>query len=164
MSGNPIGIVICRIGAILLVVSSVQSLGFVIMPLLSAPSELDNFFVMSALMVLAPLVSAFLLAAYAEQISSTRFDTSRLASSDSLGSAELISIGTYLIGIYVLVFGVVSLFQTEALNFAQSNMFEDNESIASSMSAHALGNRISFVVQIALGLTLLARGKRGLRH
>jgi hypothetical protein len=71
MSGNPIGIVICRIGAVLLVISAFQGLGFVIMPLINSPQELDSFFAMSALMVLAPLVSAFFLTVYAEQISST---------------------------------------------------------------------------------------------
>ena len=162
MSGNPIGIVICRIGAILLVVSSVQSLGFVIMPLLNSPAEIGEFAVMSALMVLAPLVSAFFLAAYAENISSTRFDTSRTSIEDSLGPAELISIGMYLIGIYVLVFGLISMFQTEAVNFAQSSMFEDNERISSSMSAHTIGGRVRFVVQILLGLALMVRGRKGL--
>ncbi|RLA40714.1 MAG: hypothetical protein DRR42_25540 [Gammaproteobacteria bacterium] len=164
MTGNPIGIVICRVGAILLVVSAVRGLGFVITPLLSPSQELGEFFLMSTLMFLAPLVSAFLLAVYAEQISSTRFDTSRLASGDALGSTELVSIGTYLIGIYLLVFGVISIFNTEAVAYAQSNMFKDNEMIVESMSPHTIGGRISYVVQIALGLTLLVRGKKGLRQ
>ena len=161
MSGNPVGIVICRIGAVLLVVSAFQGLGFVIIPLISEPRELNSFFVMSALMVLAPLVSAFLIAAYAEQISSTRFDASRFARGEGLGPAELVSIGTYLIGLYVLIFGVVHLFQTEAYNFAQSSVFSDNEFIVNSTSAHQIGQRVSYAVQITLGLTLLVRGKRG---
>jgi hypothetical protein len=161
MSGNPIGIVICRIGAVLLVISAFQGLGFVIMPLINSPQELDSFFAMSALMVLAPLVSAFFLTVYAEQISSTRFDASRYTLSEGIGPAELISIGTYLIGIYVLIFGVVHMFQTEAYSFAQSSVFEDNEHVVKSTSAHQIGNRVSYSVQIVLGFALLIRGKKG---
>ena len=164
MSGNPIGIVICRVGAILLVVSSVKSIGFLIVPLLEAPADLDKFLVMSVLMVLAPLVSALILAVYAEKISSTRFDASRFAISDSLGSMELISIGTFLIGIYVLVFGVVAMFQAESVNFSQQILIQDSERLAERMSAHAIGRRISYTVQIILGLVLLIRGKGGLRN
>ncbi len=135
MSGNPIGVVICRVGAILLAVSAAQSLGFVIVPLLNSPPELGNFFLISALMVLAPLVSD-----------------------------ELVAIGTYLIGIYVLVFGIVSLSQTEALRFAQSSVFGDYEKVTDGIAAHAIASRVSYAVQIALGLVLIFRGKKGPRH
>jgi hypothetical protein len=115
-------------------------------------------------MVLAPLISAFLLAVYAEKISSTRFDVSRFAISDSLGSKELLSIGTFLIGVYVLVFGLVALFQSEALYFSQLILFEDNEHISQTLSARTIGGRITYAVQIILGLFLLIRGKGGLRN
>ena len=166
MTGNPIGIVICRVGAIVLAVSALSSIGFLITPLLSSSDGLDKFLVMFAIMFLAPIASGVLLWKFAEQISSTPFDSPRFAASGTLGSADLVMIGTYLIGIYVLVFGVVGAFSTEAFALAQSTMFEDNETIETiveSMSAHIIGRRVSYSVQIVLGIALLIRGKTSSR-
>ena len=163
MTGNPIGIVICRVGAIVLAVSALSSIGFLITPLLSSSDGLDKFLVMFAIMFLAPIASGVLLWKFAEQISSTPFDSPRFAASGTLGSADLVMIGTYLIGIYVLVFGVVGAFSTEAFALAQSMMFEDNETMVESMSAHIIGRRVSYSVQIVLGIALLIRGKTSSR-
>ena len=162
MTSSPIGIVICRAGAVLLAVSAFRGLGFMIGPLLSGSGELE-FFLMFAVMLVAPLASAFVLWHYAEQISAMPLLAPRTATIGDLDADELVGVGTHLIGIYVLVFGVVTLFGTEALAWAQSGMYEDSDSLRETVSPHTFGNRISYAVQIVLGLALLIRGKKGQR-
>ncbi len=106
---------------------------------------------MFVLMTLVPLVAAFLLWAYADQISHIPFAPQRPATIGDFDSEELVGIGILLIGIYVLVFGVISMAGTESLALAQSSWFKDNDSVLESVSAHTIGNRVSYVVQIVLG-------------
>ena len=151
---------VCRVGAVLVVTSAFNGLGFMIEPLLSGSAEL-GFFLMFALMTVVPLVAAFFLWAYADQISHIPFAPQRPATIGDFEFEELVSVGIHLIGIYVLVFGVISMAYTESLALAQSSRFTDNDSLSDVVSPHTIGNRISYVVQIVLGYILLRRGKRG---
>ena len=160
MEVNPIGVVICRIGAVFLAVSAVRGLGFVIAPLLNPSGAGLEFWLMLGLMVLAPFVTAFLIWGYAEQISSVPVISAHMPKIESLSPQILVQIGTYLIGVYVLVFGVVSAFESEATAWAQSNMFRDSEITRDTLSPHTIGNRVSYFAQIVIGLALLILGKR----
>lgn len=160
INNNPVGFVVCRVGAVLVATSAFNGLGFMIEPLLGGSADL-RFFLMFVLMTLVPLVAAFLLWAYSDQISHIPFAPQRPTTIGDFSAEELLSIGIHLIGIYILVFGVISMAGTESLALAQSSWFSDNESIRQSVSAHTIGNRISYAVQIGLGYFLLMRGKRG---
>ena len=140
--------------------SAFHGLGFMIQPLIDGPANL-GFFLMFALMTIVPLVAAFLLWAYADQISHIPFAPQRPSTMGDFDLEELLSVGIQLIGIYVLVYGVISMARTETIALAQSSMFRDSDSLLDTVSAHTIGNRVSYVVQIALGYALLKRGKRG---
>lgn len=161
MTNNPVGFVICRIGAIFVATSAFTSLGYMMEPLLSGSADLGSF-LMFALITLGPLVAAFFLWMYADRISYIPFAAPRPATIGDFNSEELIGIGTHLMGIYVLAFGVISMFSTEALTLAQSSWFSDNERIIERMSAHTISRRVSYVVQIVVGIALLIRGKKRL--
>lgn len=132
-----------------------------IAPMLDGGPDL-GFILMFLLMTLAPLVAAALLWAYADQISHIPYAPQHPATISDFDSEELVGIGIHLIGIYVLVFGVISMTSTESLALMQSSLFKERESISVSVSAHTIGNRVSYVVQILLGYFLLKRGKRRL--
>lgn len=129
--------------------------------MLSGSADL-RYFLVFALLTLAPLVVAFLLWIYADRISYIPFAAPRPATIGDFDSEELVGVGTHLIGIYVLAFGIISMFSTEALTLAQSSWFSDNEKIAETMSAHTISRRVSYVVQIIVGLALLIRGRKRL--
>ena len=160
INNNPVGFVICRVGAVLVATSAFNGLGFMIEPLLGGSVDL-SFLLMFVLMTLVPLVAAFFLWASADKISHIPFAPQRPTNIGDFDTEELASIGIHLIGIYVLVFGVISMAGTESLALAQSSWFKDNDSIRDSLSPHTIGNRISYVVQIGLGYFLLKRGKKG---
>ena len=162
MNSNPIGIVICRIGAIWLALSALGNVGNAITTL-STYTELDAFIVMSLISILATFATAFILWHYAESISSTRFPTPDLATGNRVDSSQLVMIGTHLLGIYILVLGIISLVEIETIAWMQSSMYERSESFRETMSAHLVGGRVSSALQIVLGFALLIRGKRGLR-
>ncbi len=161
MINNPVGFVICRIGAVLVAISAFNSLGFVMEPLLIGSVELSSF-LMIALITLAPLVAAFFLWVYADRISYIPFAAPRPAKMSDFNLEELVGVGMHLIGIYILAFGIISMFGSEALTLAQSLWFADRIEITERMAAHAISRRVSYVVQIVVGLVLVIRGKRRL--
>lgn len=158
INNNPIGFVICRVGAVLVAVSAIGGLGFVIEPMLDGSIDL-GYLLKLALMLLAPFIVAIFLWAYADQISHIPFAAPRSSSIGDFDSEELVRIGTHLIGIYVLSFGVISMFGTESLALAQSSIFKDSETIRESVSARTISSRVSYAAQITLGVALILRGK-----
>ena len=150
---------ICRVGAILVAISAIGGLGLAVEAMLDEPIH-AGFLIRFALVLLAPLVVAILVWMYADQISHIPFAAPRPSTIGDFDSEELVNIGTHLIGIYIFVFGVISMFSSESLALAYSSMFSDNESLRERMSTHTFSNRVSYVVQIVLGLFLIVRGKR----
>ncbi len=147
-------------GAVLVVTSAFHGLGFMIAPLFGGSADLE-FFLMFALMTVVPLVAASFLWVYADRISHIPYAPQRPSTVGDFELEELLSVGIQLIGIYVLVFGVISMARTEALALAQSSMVEDYDSLRDNVMAHTIGNRVSYVVQIVLGYVVVKLGKRG---
>lgn len=163
MTSNPIGIVICRIGAIWAAIVGIGGVGLEIATLLTSPLAADSLSAYSIVMVLIYFVLAFVLWHYAESISSTRFPTADRVTDGPFDSGELVMIGTHLLGIYILVMGVISTFQTETLTWLEYYGDISSESFVDRMSAHAVSLRVSNALQIMLGIALIIRGKKGLR-
>ena len=159
INNNPIGFVICRVGAVLVAVSAIGGLGLAIEPMLDGSLDL-GYLIRFALMLLAPFIVAILLWSYADQISHIPFAAPRPSIMGDFDPEELVRIGTQLIGIYVLSFGVISMFGTESLALAQSSIFKDSETIRESMSSRTISGRVTYAVQIILGVALILRGKR----
>lgn len=163
MTSNPIGIVICRIGAIWAAIVGVGGVGLEIATLLTSPSAADSLSAYSVAMILIYFVLAFVLWHYAESIASTRFSTPNRAIDGSFDSGELLMIGVQLLGIYILVMAVINIFQTETLTWLEYYGDSSSESLIDMMSARVVSMRISNGVQVLLGIALIIRGKKGLR-
>lgn len=152
---------ICRVGAVLVAVSAFNSLGYVTEPLLSGSLDL-GYLLMFGLITLGPLVAAFFLWVYADRISHIPFAAPRPTTMGDFNLEELVGVGMHLIGIYILAFGIISMFGSEALSLAQSSWFSDHAEMTERMAAHTISRRVSYVVQIVVGLVLLIRGKKRL--
>ena len=163
MTSNPIGIVICRIGAIWAVIVGIGGVGLEFATLLNSPSAADSVSAYSIVMILIYFVLAFVLWHYAESISSTRFPTPDRSTVGSFDSSELVMIGVHLLGIYILVMAVINIFQTETLTWLEYYGDSSSESFVEMMSARAVSMRVSNAVQAILGIALIIRGKKGLR-
>ena len=163
MSPSPIGVVICRVAAIWLAVSGLGGIALMIGTLVIAPGELGSFFAYSVVTALIPLISAFVLWHYAETISSFRFSSTGTTFGESVDKDVLLNTGILLVGIWMLAFGLISVFGTETVGWLQSNLFQDNETISDGLSPHIIGQRVSNAAQIAMGSGLIVWGRRGLR-
>ena len=142
MRPNPIGVVICRVASIWLAVSGLGGITLMIVDLVTDPVELDSFFAYSVVTALIPLISAFLLWHYAESISTFRFSSTDWGSGDTVDPDALLSIGIVLVGIWMVAFGAVSVFGTEATAWMQSSLFRDNDRISDRLSPHVIGSRV----------------------
>ncbi len=157
MNINPIGVVLCRIAAIWLAVSGLSG---IVPPLirLIAEREADSFLTYLLLMSAAPLVAAILLWAMAESIASTRVASAM--SIESFDTDALLKIGIQLIGIYMAAFGAIGLLQVETVAMLQAGMFDDEE-VAKRLVPTTMGQRISAIARIVLGVILIMVGRRG---
>lgn len=163
MTSNPMGIVICRIGAIWAAIVGIGGVGLEIATLLISPLAAESLSAYSVVMILIYFVLAFVLWHYAESISSTRFPTPDRATDGPSDSGELVMIGVHLLGIYILVMAVINIFQTETLTWLEYYGDSSSESLIEMMSARVVSIRVSNAVQVMLGIALIIRGKKGLR-
>ena len=163
MNNNPIGVVLCRIAAVWLVVTGLGGVGFAISTVLSSVGESYGLVTYSAVIAIAPLVAAFILWHYAENIASTRFGSSGVMPGDAVDTSDLLSIGIHLLGIWTLVFGVINAVQTETVAVMQAGLFSGNERVSGSLSPHTIGARVANGLQILLGTALILIGKKRLR-
>ena len=163
MTPNPIGVVICRVAAIWLAVSALGGIALVISTLVTNPGELDSLFTYSVVTALIPLISAFVFWHYAERISSFRLGSPGMTFDDSLDADVLLSTGIFLLRIWILAIGVINVFQIETVAWVQSALYQDNEIITDGLSPHTIGGRVSNAVQIAIGVGLIAWGRKGRR-
>ena len=163
MTSNPIGIAICRIGAIWATIVGIGGIVLEIATLLTSRVAAESMSAYSIVMILIYFVLAFVLWHYAENISATQYPASDRVTDGRFDSGELVMVGMQLLGIYILVMAVINIFQTETLTWLEYFGDTSSESFVEMMSDRAVSMRVANVVQVVLGVGLIIRGKRGLR-
>lgn len=155
-----LGIVICRVGAVLLFVQGAEGLQFVLPALLEFHG---NPAVSLSWLVLAtgiPVGAGLALWFLAERICRARIESARIEISSSLDALDLVGIGTLLIGVYALLFGFVGAVSAEAAIWGQKLQQQDHPRIQGSAAWSYASMRVSYAAQILLGLLLIAGRQR----
>jgi hypothetical protein len=111
---SAIGVVICRVGAVLLFIQAANQLGMVVPTLANFGDELNSFLLWLLLMLGAPFGAGLALWFGAERICSVVPDSLSFKLSDRLTAADLLTVGIVLLGLHTLFYGVISAAYTEA--------------------------------------------------
>ena len=156
MIANRIGIVICRVGAILLVAQTFQNISYIIGP--SADWGGVRWLLSTGFYMLSPLVAALLLWSFAEHIGKIGAPTQEECTDLHVSASQLVAAGTFLIGIYMLAFGIVSALQIEAQQHWMAGLTP--ERLTDTVAAQTMSRRVGYIIQILIGIVLMLYTKR----
>lgn len=152
---HQIGVVLCRVGAAVLTVQAIRSFGYALPGLLFGGEgftiEILAFFLLSGV----PGLAAIGLWVFADRISSVADQVETEEPQQPLAGVDLVRIGTALIGIYVLVLGVISAANVEVATLARPDLDDSYQTMLDEHDARMIGLRISYLVQIVIGLALV---------
>jgi hypothetical protein len=152
MVGKRVDIVLVKLCAVIIVVITMQSLtGFVVF-YVNTPEA--NFIAISAFFFnfVGPMLIAvalwFFPATVVGQVSND--------SNDTASDPDWVLISVTLVGLYVFVFGVIDLVYYESFNIAEQQASDADQFGAYSPSPEKFAGRITTIVQILIGIVLLA--------
>ena len=158
MIARNIGIVICRVGAVFLFMQGLQGIGYLIYPISDLFENWTGFLAGTVLLTGGPVVAGIALWVFADRICDFGQSLHEENPSQTIAAADLISSGTYLIGIYVLVFAFVSAVQTE-LSFLLAPALDSGASESSDgLDAQGITRRVSYALRIVIGMVLIRVG------
>jgi hypothetical protein len=155
-----IGIVLCRVGAAVLTVQAIRSLGYSLPGLLFGDREFWSEMVAFSFLGAAPGLAAIGLWVFADRISSLSDPFEVTESPKPLSGLDIVRIGTTLIGVYVLVMGITTGANVEVLNLVRPDLGSEYQSTIDEQTARTIGSRASYFVQILLGLALIIGRER----
>jgi len=154
-----VSFVLVRLAAAFLFVRGVQGLASYSY-LLTGDAQGSTFAVVTLVFgVVLPVGIALVLWLYPEKV--TGAEVTRAKSEEAVSAGAILMIGITLLGLYVFIYGVVGLFRIEALQMAQSKMAENMDLPNEVIGSQAIANRVTYAVQIILGLCLIL-GRNGL--
>ncbi len=155
MGGSRIDVVLVKLCAVVIVVLSMQSLtGYVAY---YVNTEEANFLAVSAFLLNfgLPLVFAGILWFFpATVIGDVSGDTQPIE-----GGVDIVVLAVTLVGLYTLVFGVIDLAYYESFRATQQEIMDPDGFGTYSPSAQTVAGRVTNIIQIVLGLSLLV-GRR----
>ena len=114
MLTSTLGIVLCRVGAVLLFVQGTKSLQFVL-PALMDYGSIDRSVIIIFLATLLPAIAGIVLWMFAERICRLNLESADIEIRSSLEALDLVSIGTLLLGLYAVFYGVVGALSAELI-------------------------------------------------
>lgn len=155
------GIVLCRLAAVFLLVRGIQQLGLTL-PVASSPLTLSWQATFPSIFVAAvPIVTALVVWRLAPIICAINGENSDPAIDGTDRATELIAVGTFLVGLYALLFGLTSAVSVEISLWAQ-NVVNENTPVARDTAwLDSIRSRAPYATQIALGVGLML-GRNGL--
>ena len=154
MLARQVGVVLCRVGAAVLIVQAIRTLGYVLPGILFGYGDFVAEFVGLSLLSFVPGLAAIGLWVFADRISNVPGRLEYDNAPESLRSIDIIRVGTALIGVYLVVTGVTSGVNVEVTNFLRPDLGSEFQSSIDEQTARTIGLRASYLVQILLGLAL----------
>ena len=155
MLTHQIGVVLCRVGAAILMVQAITSLGYSLPGLIYNDQEVLPEILVFSLMGIVPGLAAIGLWVFAERISTAPTQPIDGASSDVVSCSDVLRLGMTLLGIYFIIAGLVEAARIESIQFALQDMENENQSFLNQQEARTLGDRLAYLVQLILGVGLL---------
>ena len=160
MITSTVGVVLCRLAAILLFINAAENIAYSATQFFQSTVGSLPGLVAISLTVIAPILTGVVIWIYAERICRINSASSEPQLSRSLQAVDLVVIGTTLIGLYAVLFGVVSAVRIETGFWVQGQLFP-NTYFPSDTVAHRVLLRAPYATQIVLG-GLLIVGRRTL--
>lgn len=155
MIARQIGVVLCRVGAAVLTVQAIRSLGYSLPSLIFATNEFTSEAIALSLLTVAPGLVAIGLWVFADRISNVVDPTESSNTAQPLAGVDLVRIGTALIGIYLLVSAVIYGVSVEVANMARPDLGVEHQPMIDEQVARTFGYRASYLAQLVFGLALL---------
>ncbi len=157
MAGRRIDVVLVKLCAVIIVVITMQSLTGFVAFYVNTPEA--NFIAISAFFLnfVLPMLIAVALWFFPATIIGPASDNSN----DGASGPDWALLSVTLIGLYVLVFGLIDLVYYESFRVAEQQAFDPDGLGIYEPSPDTTAGRITNMVQIVIGLILLA-GKRGI--
>ena len=159
MNAMTISFVLVRLAAAFLFVRGVQGLS-AFSYLLTGDAQIANFAVVTLVFsVILPTAIAIILWLHPEKVTGAQRQSPR--DEMPMNAGQIMMIGITLLGLYVLVYGLVDLFQIETTQLMQRQMAAANNLPNEVLEQHVIISRVTYGVQIVLGICLMF-GRRGL--
>ncbi len=166
MLAKQIGIVICRVAAVVLLVQVVRSVGFVLPTYLQEHARFGFSDAIQLFVMFAPGLVAVVLWVYAYRISTVPGPSDDSVAESRMSETDLIGVGTLVIGLYIAVMAFFSIISSELAVVMMRDMLETNQGdelgiqMGRSM-ARMNAERITNVVELVVGLALIV-GRGGI--
>ena len=160
MLAKQIGIVLCRVAAVVLVVQTVGSFAYILPVFFQDYDAFEFVDVLQALAVLVPGLVAVFLWVFAERISTVPGQDDSDSSAAPMSQTDLIGVGTLVIGIYVFVMAIFGIVQAELTAHMMRDMadrYSDQESfgVLDREVVRMNARRITNLVELLLGALLI---------
>lgn len=152
MIAHQIGVVLCRVGAAVLTVQAISSLGYSLPGLFLNDHQFLPETLLFALMGAVPGLAAIGLWVFADRISAVPVQGANADTAATIDGPVVLRIGMTLLGIYFLVMGLIEAARIEAVQFALRDMDGEHQSM---LDARTLGDRIAYATQLLFGLVLI---------
>ena len=154
MLTSSLGVVLCRVGAVLLFVECAKSFQYVL-PALMNYGRLDLPVILIVFSTVIPAVAGIGLWVFAERICRVNLESADIEIRSSLEALDLVSIGTLLIGMYAVFYGIVGALTSESMIWTQAAQARSMPDGFNQAANSFLPTRVSNVSQILLGLALI---------
>ena len=167
MISRDIGIVICRVGSVLLLVQAIQGVVYSLNSFEQSGLGITDFLTTASIIVAGPVIGALALWFLARRICS--LGPSQLSSNSnteelSIRKPDIIAAGTYLLGVYVLIFAVVDAVQIASLSMYPRLYADMAELVDQVPNPHGFSRQAGNAAQIILGIGLIIVGRRSGRE
>lgn len=155
MATSSVGVVLCRLAAILLFVRAAVGVGHSVQLFAESHSPVWSILVISILIAAVPAAIGAGIWVYAESISRLSPNATEAELSDKIQPTDLVIVGTVLIGLYAVIFGIVDGFATEVSFWSHDIRTRTFEMPSQYDTAQRVSARIPYIVQVVLGLLLI---------
>ncbi len=160
MISRAIGITICRVGAVLLLIQTIQSVVYTLQTVQDSLLGVPDFLQTAALMAFSPLVGAIVLWFFAGQISAAGADSDDAIGELSIDRADIFAAATYLLGIFLLAFAIVDAV-TAAVLAMYPRLYPETAGLVDSVpNPQLFARQVGNAVQATIGVGLILIGRR----
>ena len=160
MTAYRIGIVLCRVGAAVLTVQAIRSLGTTLPALVGGYGETDTQIWLLSLYSVVPGLVAIGLWVFADRIARIPDKGDVAQDADSFREIDFVGAGTALIGLTVAVLGLISEVRLEVLNWLQPDLDGGYRGVLDRQTAGMIASRVANIFQVLLGVGLVL-GRKG---
>ncbi len=160
MLAKQIGIVICRIAAVVLILQVVRSMGIVLPGYFQGYGHIGLSDMLTLFVTFTPGFVAVVLWIFAERISTGPGGGGESVAEQRMSETDIIGVGTLIIGLYVVVMAFFSVVSTELAVYTLRDMFERNQGNELTFDigrelARLNAARITNVVELVVGMALI---------